>query len=188
MPRDGKTNRSGSAAILEPDELQDLFGELGDPYRAISQICYLTAGRIGEVVNLRVEHLRNGYVVFPVPNTKTNETRKVIMSEPLQKVLKRIKPAAGYLFSSGSKTGHITTRAVEKHVKLAADLLGFEGVSLHSFRRSRLTHLHERGWGLHELKRVSGHKSLSQLQAYLGVDQAVVDEKLKQADVGFEVA
>jgi integrase/recombinase XerD len=48
--------------------------------------------------------------------------------------------------------------------------------------------LHEQGWGLHELKRVSGHKSLSQLQAYLGVDQAMVDEKLKRADAGFEVA
>jgi integrase/recombinase XerD len=77
MPRDGKTNRSGSAAILEPDELQDLFAELDDPYRAIAQVCYLTAGRIGEVLSLKVGHLKNGYVVFPAPNTKTGETRKV---------------------------------------------------------------------------------------------------------------
>ena len=54
--------------------------------------------------------------------------------------------------------------------------------------RSRLTHLHEQGWGLHELRKVSGHKSLSQLQQYLGVDQAAVDEKLKAADAGFDVA
>ena len=72
--------------------------------------------------------------------------------------------------------------AVENKVKDAAELLGLEGVNLHSFRRSRLTHLYEQGWGLHELRRVSGHKSLSQLQVYLGVNQAVVDEKLKQAD------
>jgi integrase/recombinase XerD len=188
MPRDGKTNRSGSAAILEPDELKNLFDELDDPYRAIAQLCYLTAGRIGEVLSLKAEHLRGGYVVFPGANTKTGETRRVTMTEPLGKVLERVRPATGYLFPSKSGSGHLTARAVEKHVKGAAALLGYDGVSLHSFRRSRLTHLHEQGWGLHELRRVSGHKSLSQLQQYLGVDQAAVDEKLKAADAGFEVA
>ena len=32
--------------------------------------------------------------------------------------------------------------------------------------------------------RVSGHASLAQLQKYLGVDQAAVDEKLLAVDVG----
>ena len=50
MPREGKQNRSGKAAILELEELQNLFSELDDPYRAIAQLCYLTAGRIGEVL------------------------------------------------------------------------------------------------------------------------------------------
>jgi len=36
MPREGKQNRSGKAAVLEPDELQNLFAELDDPYRAIA--------------------------------------------------------------------------------------------------------------------------------------------------------
>jgi len=36
MSREGKQNRSGKAAILEPDELQHLFTELDDPYRAIA--------------------------------------------------------------------------------------------------------------------------------------------------------
>lgn len=88
------------------------------------------------------------------------------------------------MFPSKSKSGHLTARAVEKQVKAAAALLGYDGVSMHSFRRSRLTHLHEQGWGLHELKRVSGHKSLQQLQQYLGVEQGAVDEKLRAADLG----
>jgi len=54
--------------------------------------------------------------------------------------------------------------------------------------RSRLTHLHEQGWSLSELMRVSGHKSLAALQEYLGVDQSAVDEKLAALDAGFEVA
>lgn len=181
MPRDGKTNRAGSAAILELDELQNLFYELEDPHKAIAQVCYLTAGRIGEVLQLRAEHVRGGYVVFPGRNTKTKETRRVVISKPLSEVLQRV-PSSGYLFPGSGKSGHLTARAVEKRVKDAAGLLGYDGVSMHSFRRSRLTHLHEQEWGLHELKRVSGHKSLQQLQQYLGADQVAVDEKLKKSD------
>jgi len=77
MPREGKQNRSGKAAVLEPDELQNLFWELDDPYRAIAQLCYLTAGRIGEVLLLTSAplqtygdkwldvHLPTHAVVFP---------------------------------------------------------------------------------------------------------------------------
>jgi len=182
MPRDGKVTRSGQAAILEIDEMGLLFAELDDPYRAIAQVCYFTAGRIGEVVALRAEHITNNRITFPGANTKTGETRSVVISDPLREVLDRVKPSTGYLFPSGSKAGHITARAVEKWVKDAAELLGYSGVSLHSFRRSRLTHLHEKGWGLHELSKVSGHQSLAQLQKYLGVDQAAVDEKLLRVD------
>ena len=181
MPRDGKTNRAGQAAILELDELQALLYELDEPHKAIASVCYLTAGRIGEVLAIQAEHVRGGYVVFPGRNTKTGETRRVFVTAPLAAVLEQL-PSQGYLFPGTGKSGHITAYAVEKAVKAAAALLDYDGVSMHSFRRSRLTHLHEQNWGLHELKRVSGHKSLQQLQQYLGVDQGAVDEKLRVAD------
>ncbi len=180
--REGKSDRSGQAAIFEVDELKVLFNELDDPYWAITQVCYFTAGRISEVLALEVSHIKNGYVSFPCANTKTNESRRVAISQPLQAVLDRIGAKSGYLFPSSSQAGHITARAVEQRVKVACSLLGYEGVSLHSFRRSRLTHLLEAGWGLHEIRKVSGHASLAQLQKYLGVDQAVVDQKLLSAD------
>lgn len=185
MPRDGKAKRFGSAAILEPDEMQQLFNELDDPYRAIAEICYFTAGRISEVLSLEAGDIKNGKIQFSGDKTKTGKTRSVVISEPLRAVLARVKPTIGYLFASASQRGHIIPRTVEARVKLAAGLLGFEGVSLHSFRRSRLTHLYEKGWGLHELSRVSGHESLAQLQKYLGVDQAAVDEKLLKADAAW---
>jgi len=188
MPREGKQNRSGKAAVLEPDELQNLLAELDDPYRAIAQLCYLTAGRIGEVLLLEAGHVTGGYLLFPAPNTKMKVSRTAKITAPMAKVLERVKPASGYLFSGSGKSGHMTARAVEHRVKRAAELLGYQGVSLHSFRRSRLTHLHEQGWSLSELMRVSGHKSLAALQEYLGVDQSAVDEKLAALDAGFEVA
>lgn len=185
MPRDGKTNRSGQATILEPEEMSQLFAELDDPYRAIAQLCYFTAGRISEVLQLRAENILNNRILFEASTTKEKQTRSVVISEPMRRVLERVKPGSGYLFPSSSQTGHLTARAVEKRVKLAAALLGFDGVSLHTFRRSRLTHLHEQGWGLHELSKVSGHASLAQLQKYLGVDQAAVDGKLVAVDAGW---
>jgi len=181
MPREGKHNRSGAAAILELDELKALLYEMSDPYRGVVEVCYLTAGRIGEVLQLRGEHVRGGYLMFPAPNTKTSTTRQVTLTKPLVATLSRL-PQRGYLFPSHGKTGHLTARAVEKWVKRAADLLDYQGVSMHSFRRSRLTHLYEQGWPLNELMRVSGHKSLGGLQHYLGVEQGLVDAKLAAAD------
>lgn len=81
-------------------------------------------------------------------------------------------PSSGYLFPSGSGSGHLTVRAVDKWVRQSAEMVGLEGVSTHSFRRSQATHLHLAGVPLRAIQRITGHATLAALERYLDVGSA----------------
>ena len=80
-------------------------------------------------------------------------------------------PGSDYIFPRGGGSGHLTVRAVDKHVRRAAELIGVPGASTHSFRRSMATHLHTHtsGVSLRAIQRVTGHASLASLERYLDV-------------------
>lgn len=165
-----KSNRNGQAAVLTPDQLQDLWKELDQPYRLITQIAYFTAARIGEVVSLEACDLKSDRIIYRAAKTKTKETKSATMPDALVKLIKNADlPGNGYIFASSSQKGHITTRAVDKHLRRSAELLGLEGVSLHSFRRSQATHLHQAGVPLRAIQRITGHASLATLERYLDI-------------------
>lgn len=68
MPRSGKANRFGQA-VLELNEMAQLFAKLGGPYRVTAQICYFTTGRTGEAIALLIKMLKlaKEYVSSLVP-------------------------------------------------------------------------------------------------------------------------
>lgn len=179
-----KSNRSGQAAIFSPEQLTQLWAELEQPYRAITQICYYTAARCGEVVTLERSDLHGDRIIYRAAKTKTRVTREAIVTAQLRDALAIAGlPGSGYLFPGGGGSGHITVRAVDRQVRQAAALVGVDGASTHSFRRSMATHLHLNGVSLRAIQRVTGHSTLASLERYLdvsgleaaGAQQAVLD-------------
>lgn len=59
-----KSNRSGQALVLTPNQLRDLWAELDQPYKLVTQIAYFTAARCGEVVSLERQDLRGDAICF----------------------------------------------------------------------------------------------------------------------------
>jgi integrase/recombinase XerD len=168
-----KSNRSGQAAVLTPVTLRILWDELDPPYRLVTQICYFTAARCGEVVSLERSDLHHDRIIYQARKTKTKTTREAPITPQLAEVLKAVAlPTQGFIFPSGSCTGHITVRAVDKHLRRAAELLGVGGVSTHSFRRSQATHLHQAGVPLRAIQRITGHATLAALERYLDIGSA----------------
>ncbi len=166
----GKASRAGQAAVLTPDQLLDLWAELDQPYRLITQVCYFTAARCGEVVSLEGSDIQGDRIIYRAPKTKTRTTREAVLSAQLRAALAEVAlPPAGYLFPSAAVSGHLTVRAVDKQLRLAAALLGFEGVSTHTFRRSLATHLHLKGVSLRAIQRCTGHATLAALERYLDI-------------------
>ena len=165
-----KTNRRGQAEVLNQDQLALLWNELDPPHIVITQLAYYTGSRISEVCSLRAEDISAGKIV--VHQTKTDRTKEVVIVPQLKDAISAAKlPSSGYLFPPAKWTRatvkqyrikrhgdgthhfervgerpprkHISTRAVDKALRRACDLLGFEGVSTHTFRRSLATHLFE---------------------------------------------
>lgn len=168
-----KSNRFGQAAVLSPELLRQLWAEVEQPYRVICEIAYFTAARVGEVVQLQAKDIQGDRLIYRAMTTKTRTTRTATIPRQLAIALSQADlPSAGHLFPSSSTKGHITTRAVDKHLRRAANLLGLDGVSLHSFRRSQATHLHQAGVPLRAIQRITGHKSLSALERYLDISGA----------------
>lgn len=168
-----KSNRSGQAKVFTIEELLSVWAELDQPYRLITQICYFTAARCGEVVSLERSDLRGDVIIYRAAKTKTKTTRSGKVPGLLAEYIGQVSlPRSGYLFPSGSGSGHLTVRAVDKHVRRAAELLGLDGVSTHSFRRSQATHLHLSGVPLRAIQRVTGHATLAALERYLDIGSA----------------
>lgn len=166
-----KVDRNGQATVLTPEQLAELWEELAQPHRLITQICYYTAARVGEVCSLQADDLVNGEIVYRARNTKTDTTRTVAIAPPLAQAMAEAKlPTTGYLFPSlGCKP--ISTQAVDLALRKACDYLGLKGVSTHSFRRSLLTHLYRAGHSLRTLQQISGHADIGNLARYLDIDR-----------------
>lgn len=147
-----------------------MWSELDQPYRLVTQIAYFTAARCGEVVSLERADLRGDAIIYRAAKTKTKTTRTAqVPAQLAQHIAAAGLPSGGYLFPSSSGSGHLTVRAVDKWVRRSAELLGLDGVSTHSFRRSQATHLHLAGVSLRAIQRVTGHATLAALEKYLDV-------------------
>jgi integrase/recombinase XerD len=154
----------------------------------ITQLAYYTGSRISEVCALTAEDIRAGKIV--IHQTKTDRTKEVVVVPPLKEAITQAQlPSSGVLFPPAKWTRatvkqyriqrhgdgthhfervgerpprkHISPRAVDKALRRACDLLGFEGVSTHTFRRSLATHLYDAGVPLRQIMAITGHASLA---------------------------
>lgn len=200
-----KVNRKGQAEVLSQDQLAQLWTELKQPHRLITQLTYYTASRISEVCVLRAEDISAGKIV--IRQSKTERTKEVIIVPPLQDAISTTTlPTTGYLFPAAKwtratvkryriqrhKTGgqhfelvgerpprqHISSRAVDKALRKACDGLGIQGVSTHTFRRSLATHLYDAEVPLRQIMEITGHASLASVTCYLNLEQRAAENAL----------
>ena len=188
-----KVNRSGKAKVLSQDERDVIKSHLPEKYRLIAEILYWSAGRIGEVLSIRVRNLvpATGMVILERQTTKTKTTREVYLPPELMNAL--IRRANGlqlkgndFLFFNQSPTKStqftrpLSSQSFDKELRRVCDWNGLSGISSHSFRRTQLTELYRDGWSLREIQHISGHRSLQSLQEYLDVDKEEVVDKFRQ--------
>ena len=188
-----KVNRSGKAKVLSQNERDVIKSHLPEKYRLIAEILYWSAGRIGEVLSIRVRNLvpATGMVILERQTTKTKTTREVYLPPELMNAL--IRRANGlhlkgndFLFFNQSPTQStqftrpLSSQSFDKELRRVCDWNGLSGISSHSFRRTQLTELYRDGWSLREIQHISGHRSLQSLQEYLDVDKEEVVDKFRQ--------
>ena len=176
-----KCSRSGRAAILTPEQLDLLMGNLDPMGRAVFQTARFSAGRINEVLSLRWNNIYDDFLVFPKAIVKKKvRAREIPLGHPkFQEAIAQWKEAWPVIYErepgsadavfpiKADTTKHITRRYVDKLLRAACVKAKLEGVSTHSFRRSALTFASDAGCPLRHIQELSGHSSLAVLQAYL---------------------
>ena len=154
-----KVNRSGKAKVLSKNERDLIHSQLPEKYRLISEVLYWSAGRISEVLSIRVRNLvpSTGMVVLESRTTKTKKTREVFLPKPLMRQL--VLRASGlrlkqndFLFfnqsptrTNGGFTQPLSSQSFDKELRRVCDWNGLSGISTHSFRRTQLTELYRGG-------------------------------------------
>ena len=155
---------------------------------------YFSAGRVQEITTIKVRNINNndGLLTLEKSSTKTKETRQVpIPNSVMESLVGWIRSHElnddDFIFFTDSKNTKykkgeksISTQSVDKFFRKQFDWDGIDGASTHSFRRSRLTHLLEKGWNLKEIMDISGHKDLKSLQQYLDSDKRKTFEKYRE--------
>ena len=189
-----KSNRSGQALTLNPEQLDAIMTELNAVTRAVLSVCRFTAARVTEALSLKWENVTATDIVIPKAVTKKKmKTHTIPMNPKLADELdswknawslayKREPEKVDYLFPS-NKTfdAHLTRRNVDYALRAACKRLGIEGCSTHSFRGSALSAASDKGVPLRVIQSISGHSSLEMLQRYLDVK----DEQKRAAALAF---
>lgn len=171
-----KVNGHGQAKILSDAELNELF-EAGFQTlrdRALFAICLFTGCRISEALQLKAEMVTGQFITF------TRETRKGKTGTQQVKILAALRfvledwqrsgemPESGYLFKPrrGSKQRYMSRANADLILKEACERIGVEGASTHSFRRTHITKLRNKGYSPAQIQKRTGHKRRENLMHY----------------------
>jgi len=172
---------AGQAAILKDKDIQNIFQVIPSPRnKLLFAIGIYTGLRIGEIVRLETDQVitENGTVRNKLTVKRLKKRGTVYSDIPIHPKLRShireyiMSTTLGtWLFPSDrSASGHIERVQGHYIMRSAFDALRLDGTSTHSMRRTFLTTLSRMGVPLRTVQEMSGHSSLSQLQAYLAVD------------------
>lgn len=109
-------------------------------------------------------------ISFRRENTKMKKPRVAMVVEALRPFLAAYAaPQVGYLFPAhhNGQGGHISRQAADLVLRDACEMIGIDGVSTHSFRRSFASNLHRQGYSLAKIARLLGHSSASMTARYV---------------------
>lgn len=141
---------------------------LNEPYRTIWEIGNATGLRITDILTLQVKHLQ---IEKPtIREQKTGKSKRIrIPTRTRRRLLSqtRGKKPDDYIFSSKSKTGHLTRQAAFKAFKkAAAEAAASVNVGTHTMRKNYALKQYNKG-GLHFVQSKLNHSNLSESALYL---------------------
>ena len=194
MPR-MKVNRYGRAEILTPAQISLLFNEgFTKPRdRALFGVCLYAAARINEACTLLrgdvigIKGVRSVLVIRNYNTKGKQETREIQIHPQLKEYIEEhhrtdLWHTRPHLFPGRHGRNHIRKVSADAILREVCKKLEIEGVSTHSFRRTALTRMSDAGVPLRHIQAISGHKTLSALERYLGVTEQQKETAISTLD------
>jgi len=184
-----KNNGTGQSTIISEKDLNKMYTSLVTARDiALFNLLRYTGERGGAIVQLKWDDINfsQDWLVYQGDTRKGGKSRALPLHRILKASLKNwkaelavIEPLNGYVFPSNKGTkGHLTydglydwcRKLFKKH------RLELGGYSVHSFRRTFITQLHNKGYSVKEMQKLTGHRDVKSLLDYVDV----TGDKLEQ--------
>lgn len=173
--------------ILSIQETAAMISKIDNlKHRAIIQLMYSCAMRIGEVVKLRIADVDGNRSLLKIAGAKGFKDRYVPIPEPTIMLLRtyysHFKPS-NWLFAGQFAHEQYSVRSIQQIFHRACKAAGIlKRVTPHSLRHSRLTHLKEAGVDIYELKDIAGHSQIKTTEIYLHLAKQHLVNRIAMAD------
>jgi len=137
-----------------------------------------TGMRKGEILSLKLEQIRDGFIYLT--ETKTNEARQIPVTNDLEECFEDIKKRrqikTGYIFSN-KKGGHI--QDIKTSFKSALKRAEITDFRPHDLRHTFASHYIMRGGSLKALKEILGHKDIKMTMRYAHLSKEFAKEEIQ---------
>jgi integrase len=151
--------------FLSEDEIQRLLDECQPYLRDIVECALHTGMRRGEVLSLKWDQIRNGYIYLR--KTKNNRRREIPINDDLTELFKKIRQrqhlTSEYVFTcpQGRQLKYVKTA-----YKAALKRAGILDANFHTLRHSFASHFCMRTGDLKALQEILGHRSIKTTMRY----------------------
>jgi integrase len=162
--------------VVTPDEERRYLGAAGELMADLAAVLLDTGMRPEENARLLWESILWGagtYGTLQVTHGKTAAARRMLPLSPrVRSILERRweaadKPVEGWVWATGTASGHIEPSTVKKQHKRALRLSGVRPFVLYSLRHTFLTRLGGAGCDAWTLARIAGHSSIAMSARYV---------------------
>jgi len=158
-------------------------------HRAIIQLFYSCALRIGEIINIELSHIKSDTRLLRVKGAKGFKDREVPIPADTLELLKsyyiaeKNKPKK-WLFE-GQYNEQYSVRSIQQVFWQGVHRIGINrAVKPHSLRHSRATHLHDAGIDIKDVSDFLGHQQIkTTADFYLKLSKKTLSSRIAQADV-----
>lgn len=165
---------------LSSDEIQAMFDVCTNlKHRTILALLYGTGMRVGELINLKWEHIDRTKMVIHIIAGKGKKDRQVQLTPSLIELLEKYyreykcKP---YVLS-GQLSDQYSERSVNEVLKqLAAKANIKKNIHAHLMRHSAFTNLLESGVDISIIQRLAGHSSPKTTQIYTHISSNLISK------------
>jgi integrase len=156
--------------FLNQEEIESLRNACSPHLRPIVETAILTGMRRGEILSLKWEQIRGGFIYLE--KTKTNEARQIPVSEGLEAILKDIRRRDGLRYEHVfTYKGNPIESNLQASFGAALKKAGIVDFHFHDLRHTFASQLVLNGGSLKDVQELLGHKSMTMTLRYAHLTQ-----------------
>ena len=154
------------------------------PNYQIAIILFLEANvglRVGDILSLKLSNFRGK--TLSIVEDKTDKLMDREIEDGVINIIMRYAIDNG--IKKDQKLFNITTRAVQKQLKIVCDYLGLDHISTHSFRKMYATNQYQKNNNdIYLVKDLLNHASIATTQKYIMLNKEKVNKASKSYNIG----